>query len=140
MNTKKAIWVKRPDCYIKTSLHSISYTNETKSSVFFTIGEEGEIQLKAKGGDGVAISLVFLHTPSDHIVFSKEEIATEFFGFKSSTPLNSFQTIKMSKVGEKISFYSEDNLLLSIENPAFLGSASFGVQAIGAGSVEIEVF
>lgn len=140
MNTKKAIWVKRPQSYIKTSLHTYSYENEGESSVFFTVGEEGNISLKAAATEDAKVSFVFLHTPSDYISFSSEGIEYSFFGAKSHIMLKSFDGIEMRKLGEHIDFFSGEEVLFSMENPAFLGSASFGVRAVGAGHIEISVF
>ncbi|MBQ0070536.1 MAG: hypothetical protein KBS81_01550 [Spirochaetales bacterium] len=140
MNTKKAIWVKRPHSYIKTSLHTYSYNNDEESSVFFTVGEEGNISLQAQATEDATVAFVFLHTPSDYIAFSKNGLEYSFFGAKAHIMLKSFDRIEMRKLGERIAFFAGEEEILSMENPAFLGSASFGVRATGAGHVEISVF
>ena len=48
--------------------------------------------------------------------------------------------IRMEKKGDVISFYSSSLLLMKMENPAFLGSASFGFEIKGKGKVKLEVF
>ena len=105
MNTKKAIWVKRPKTYITIDLHSFSWDVDDSSSVIWTIGEVGVIDLRAVYDDSVSLDFVLLHTPNDYVRF------TNF-----------------------------DKLLLKIENPAFLGSASFGFEVKGKGKVKLSVF
>ena len=134
MNTKKALWVKRPKSFINIDLHSFSWTEEENSSVFWTVGEEGEISLRRINDESVDVDFVLLHTPSDFVRFTKKGILSSFFS------LTSFTSLRMKKESATISFFSEDALVYKIENPAFLGSASFGFEIKGKGKVKLEVF
>ena len=134
MNTKKALWVKRPKSFINIDLHSFSWTEEENSSVFWTVGEEGEISLRRSNDESVDVDFVLLHTPSDFVRFTKKGILSSFFS------LTSFTSLRMKKESATISFFSEDTLVYKIENPAFLGSASFGFEIKGKGKVKLEVF
>ena len=140
MNTKKALWVKRPKSFINIDLHSFSWTEEENSSVFWTVGEEGEISLRRSNDESVDVDFVLLHTPSDFVRFTKKVILSSFFSLSSFTPLSSFTSLRMKKESATISFFSEDALVYKIENPAFLGSASFGFEIKGKGKVKLEVF
>ena len=140
MNTKKALWVKRPKSFINIDLHSFSWTEEENSSVFWTVGEEGEISLRRSNDESVDVDFVLLHTPSDFGRFKKKGILSSFFSLTSFTPLSSFASLRMKKESDTISFFSEDDLVYKIENPAFLGSASFGFEIKGKGKVKLEVF
>ena len=140
MNTKKALWVKRPKSFINIDLHSFSWTEEENSSVFWTVGEEGEISLRRSNDESVDVDFVLLHTLSDFVRFTKKGILSSFFSLSSFTPLSSFTSLRMKKESATISFFSEDALVYKIENPAFLGSASFGFEIKGKGKVKLEVF
>ena len=140
MNTKKALWVKRPKSYITIDLHSFSWTEDGESSVFWTIGEEGEFELKAQYDDSVSLDYVLLHTPSDYVKFSKDGIYSSFFSLSSFIPSPSFSSIRFKKEETVISFYSGEELIYKIKNPAFLGSASFGFEIKGKGKVNLKVF
>lgn len=140
MNTKKALWVKRPKSFINIDLHSFSWTEEENSSVFWTVGEEGEISLRRSNDESVDVDFVLLLTPSDFVRFTKKGILSSFFSLTSFTPLSSFTSLRMKKESATISFFSEDALVYKIENPAFLGSASFGFEIKGKGKVKLEVF
>ena len=140
MNTKKALWVKRPKSFINIDLHSFSWTEEENSCVFWTVGEEGEISLRRSNDESVDVDFVLLHTPSDFVRFTKKGILSSFFSLTSFTPLSSFTSLRMKKESATISFFSEDTLVYKIENPAFLGSASFGFEIKGKGKVKLEVF
>ena len=140
MNTKKALWVKRPKSFINIDLHSFSWTEEENSSVFWTVGEEGEISLRRSNDESVDVDFVLLHTTSDFVRFTKKGILSSFFSLTSFTPLSSFTSLRMKKESATISFFSEDTLVYKIENPAFLGSASFGFEIKGKGKVKLEVF
>ena len=140
MNTKKALWVKRPKSFINIDLHSFSWTEEENSSVFWTVGEEGEISLRRSNDESVDVDFVLLHTTSDFVRFTKKGILSSFFSLTSFTPLSSFTSLRMKKESATISFFSDDALVYKIENPAFLGSASFGFEIKGKGKVKLEVF
>ena len=140
MNTKKALWVKRPKSFINIDLHSFSWTEEENSSVFWTVGEEGEISLRRSNDESVDVDFVLLHTASDFVRFTKKGILSSFFSLTSFTPISSFTSLRMKKDSATISFFSEDALVYKIENPAFLGSASFGFEIKGKGKVKLEVF
>ena len=140
MNTKKALWVKRPKSFINIDLHSFSWTEEENSSVFWTVGEEGEISLRRSNDESVDVDFVLLHTTSDFVRLTKKGILSSFFSLTSFTPLSSFTSLRMKKESATISFFSEDTLVYKIENPAFLGSASFGFEIKGKGKVKLEVF
>ena len=140
MNTKKAIWVKRPKTYITIDLHSFSWDVDDSSSVFWTIGEVGVIDLRAVYDDSVSLDFVLLHTPNDYVRFTKFGIYSSFFGFSSYIPSYSLNSLLLKKEGSSLSFYNDDKLLLKIENPAFLGSASFGFEVKGKGKVKLSVF
>ena len=140
MNTKKALWVKRPKSYITIDLHSFSWTEDGESSVFWTIGEEGEFELRAQYDDSVSLDFVLLHTPSDYVRFSEDGIYSSFFSLSSFIPSPSFSSIRFKKEKTVISFYSGEELIYKIENPAFLGSASFGFEIKGKGNIKIKVF
>ena len=140
MNTKKATWVRRPSSYFTTDLHSFSWKEESESSVFWTIGCEGEISLSYSADPDVSVRFVFLHTPSDYISFSPDHVTSSFFSLSSSFPFSISTTMKMVKDGDKISFYTGEELVLKIENPAFQGSASFGFTIKGEGKVRTTVF
>lgn len=140
MNTKKALWVKRPKNYINIDLHSFSWIENGKSSVFWTLGEEGDISLSIIHSSSVQAEFILLHTPSDYVKFSCDGIYSSFFGLDSFIPSSSFDSIVLKKTGTTLSFYSKDVLIYKIENPAFLGSASFGINTSGNGEVSIRVF
>ena len=140
MNTKKAFWLKRPKKYIETTLHSFSWNEEGSSSVYWTIGEEGTLSLSFEKDDEVQISFVLLHTPSDFIRFSQDGIHYSFFGLDSFIPFHMPSAIRMEKKGDVISFYSSSILLMKMENPAFLGSASFGFEMEGKGKVSLSIY
>ena len=140
MNTKKALWLKRPRNYITTDLHSFSWLEDDKASVFWTIGEEGDISLTLIAEEGVEYNFILLHTPSDLLSFSSKGINSSFFGLDSFIPATIGNNLKMEKRGKEISFIYEGNLIYKIVNPAFLGSASFGVETKGKGEVSIKVF
>lgn len=140
MNTKKAFWVKRPKSYITIDLHSFSWTEDGESSVFWTIGEEGEFELSALFDESITLDFVLLHTPSDYVRFSKDGIYSSFFSLSSFLPSPSFSSIRLKKDKSVISFYSGEALIYKIENPAFLGSASFGFEIKGKGKIKINVF
>lgn len=140
MNTKKAFWVKRPSGYITIDLHSFSWTEDGESSVFWTVGEEGVFALNASYDDSISFDFVLLHTPSDYVRFTKDGIYSSFFSLSSFIPAPSYNSIVFRKDKSSISFYSDDVLLYKIENPAFLGSASFGCEIKGKGKVRLTVF
>lgn len=140
MNTKKAFWVKRPKSFIKIDLHSFSWTeNEDNSSVYWTLGEEGFVRLEVES-EGADWDFVMLHTPSDYLRFSKNEIISSFFSLNSSLPFQQPRSLTMEKNGSSVSFLSDEELVIKIENPAFLGSASFGIVAKGKGKIKVSVF
>ena len=140
MNTKKALWVKRPKSYITIDLHSFSWKEEGDSSVYWTVGEEGEVSLTVTYDDTLSVDFVLLHTPSDYVRFTSKGIVSSFFGLNSFIPTHSFDSIVMKKTNETLAFYNNDELIYKIENPAFLGSASFGIETKGKGEVSIRVF
>ena len=45
MNTKKAVWIGRPE-KLRTTLHSFEFDADSSNSVFFTLGEEGVLSLR----------------------------------------------------------------------------------------------
>ena len=104
------------------------------------MGEEGEISLRRSNDESVDVDFVLLHTPSDFVRFTKKGILSSFFSLTSFTPLSSFTSLRMKKESATISFFSDDALVYKIENPAFLGSASFGFEIKGNGKVKLEVF
>ena len=108
--------------------------------MYWTIGEEGTLSLSFEKDDEVQLSFVLLHTPSDFIRFSQDGIHYSFFGLDSFIPCHIPSAIRMEKKGDVISFYSSSLLLMKMENPAFLGSASFGFEIKGKGKVNLKVF
>ncbi|MGN1164569.1 MAG: hypothetical protein ACI4S4_07195 [Candidatus Ornithospirochaeta sp.] len=140
MNTKKATWVHRPSSPFTTDLHSFSWAEDNESSVFWTIGEEGEISLSYEKDEDVSVFFVFLHTPSDYISFHPSIVVSSFFSLSSSFPASIESNMKMVKEGDTISFFSGESLIEKIQNPAFEGSASFGFYIKGKGKVRTTVF
>lgn len=139
MNTKKAIWLRYPE-NISISLHSYKYSSKREGFVLFTIGEEDKIELTIKAEESAEASFVLLHTPSDIIEFKKDGIYSSFFGLESFISCPRPEKITLIKNKESLSFFSEEKLLLTIKNPAFALSASFGARTRGEGKVYIEVF
>lgn len=137
VNTKKASWINRP--YIEAiTLHSFTYRSNGTHSVFFVLGENGEITLSAK--TSVRSAFVLLHTPEEYIRIEKECIFLSFGGVMQKIPAECGESAKMVKEGKRISFFSEGKLLLAIEKDAFLSSAAFGFSSDGEGEVCLEVF
>ncbi len=137
MNTKKAVWIGRPE-KLKTTLHSFEFEADGSNSVFFTIGEEGMMELRK---DGTAESaFMLLHSPSDFILFRKDRIRMTFSGLAADIPHSIGNIITMQKEGKRLVFRNGDETILELEKDAFFSSASFGVAAEGPGSVHIEVF
>ncbi len=137
MNTKKALWISRPES-LKTTLHSFSFNSEKAHSVFFTIGEDGEITLKKDATAKTAF--VLMHTPDEYIVFGDKRIVITFGGTRTSLPFTPVSSVKLTKTGKTLVFTADDREILSIEKDAFLTSASFGLAAKGKGEVILEVF
>lgn len=139
MNTKKAIWVRFPG-NISITLHSFTYTSEKEGFVLFTIGEEDKIELTLKAEESASAAFVLFHTPSDWIEFNKDGISFSLFGGKGFFPCKIGEKITFIKEKENLSFFSEERLIFSTSDPAFLGSASFGARTRGKGKTYIEVF
>lgn len=139
MNTKKAIWLRYPE-NLSITLHSYTYSSKREGFVLFPIGEEDKIELKIKAEDSAEASFVLLHTPSDIIEFKKDGIYSSFFGLDSFYACPMPEKLTLIKKKESLSFYSEEKLILSISNPAFELSASFGARTRAEGKVYIEVF
>ena len=137
MNTKKAVWIGRPE-KLKTTLHSFEFEADGSNSVFFTIGEEGTIELSRSGTAGSAFML--LHSPSDFVIFRDCGIRISFSGIEAEIPRSIGNRMAMQKEGRKLMFMDGDETILELAKDAFSSSASFGIAAEGPGSVHIEVF
>ena len=137
MNTKKAVWIGRPE-KLRTTLHSFEFDAGSSNSVFFTLGEEGTIDLTKKGNAESAFML--LHTPSDFVLFRSESIKLSFSGIEAVIPCSIGNHLAMYKNGTKLAFRDGDRTILELNKEAFSSSASFGIAAEGPGSVYIEVF
>lgn len=137
MNTKKAVWLLKPE-KIKATLHSLSFRSETAHSVFFILGESGMMSLCCR--TELPYAFVLMHTPSDTIIFGKERTVISFDGVRTELPSAMEGEIKLEKNGKMLSFSSGGRNILSIEKDAFLSSASFGLAVKGEGSVSLEVF
>ena len=137
MNTKKAVWIGRPE-KLRTTLHSFSFEPDGSSSVFFTAGEDGSIDLKKSGSAESAFML--LHTPSDYVLFRKSSISLVFSGIKAEIPAISGDHVILEKKGRKLTFTDGEKTILELEKDAFSGSASFGIVTEGPGTMSIEVF
>lgn len=137
MNTKKAVWLLKPE-KIKATLHSLSFRSETAHSVFFILGESGTMSLCCR--TELPYAFVLMHTPSDTIIFGKERTVITFGGVRTELPSAMDGGIKLEKNGKKLSFSSGGRIILSIEKDSFLSSASFGLAVKGEGSVSLEVF
>lgn len=139
MNTKKADWAGKP-AFRNITLHSYEWMNMGKSIAFFTIGENENCILKYKCDETVKPSFMLFHTPSDVIVFSREEISIRLFGAELSLAMTAGNEIELRKSGARLSFYSEGKELLSTENPVFIPSATLAFSAEGEGNIYLEVF
>lgn len=137
MNTKKAVWISKPE-KMKTTLHSFSFRSESAHSVFFLLGNEGEITLTKQAATHTAF--ILLHTPEEYIVFGDNRIVIEFGNVRTSMPGNEITTLKLVKKGKTLIFTSGEKEILTIEKDAFQSSASFGFAAKGEGEVFLEVF
>lgn len=137
MNTKKAVWISRPD-RIKATLHSLSFHSTGTHSVFFILGEEGEISLSYSSS--AASAIVLLHTPEEYIVFGKERIVTSFGGVRTAIPYKGTTDLRLIKNKSHLSFVENENEVLSIDKAAFSSSISFGIAVKGEGDVSLEVF
>lgn len=137
MNTKKAHWISTPE-KIKTTLHSFRYESESEHSVFFILPENGEVDILLKGSARTAFTL--LHTPEEFILFRKDMTIISFGDIREHVPMEIGERMKLIKEGAKLSFYSGEKLVLSIEKEAFRTSVSFGASSKGEGEVYIEVF
>lgn len=141
MNMNKAQWLKRPHYFKEHMLHTVSYTNTMKTSVFFTIGECDTLKLSYSKDEGVSVAFIFFHTPSDTIVFKGNTIESSFFSLRSiHTMYNCIDELEINKNKEEIVFSSSDVEILKISNPAFLSSASFGFIVEGDGEVRLTVW
>lgn len=138
MNTKDAIWINKCKHYEK-SLHTIKYSTLDKSSVFFTLGEEGRMEIKIEE-DTSNSSFVLLHTPSDYLYFTSDGIKGEMFSLKIDIQKGVGNNLKVEKNMEELSFFSNNEKLLTITHPSFFGSASIGVESKGKGDTVITVF
>ena len=137
MNTKKAVWISKPE-KIKATLHTLSFRSEEAHSVFFVIGEEDEISLSYSSDTSTA--LILLHTPEEYIVFGKERIVLSFKGVRTEIPSEPITALKLTKKGALLIFSTGKKEVLRIEKEAFSSSASFGLAAKGKGEVTLEVF
>ena len=141
MNTRKAQWLKKPSVFDDYMLHTVKYSSSGKEEVFFTIGEEGEMKLSAEADETVSLSFVFFHTPQDTIVFTGNSIKMSWRGLKAVHNMpNSITELTISKKGGNITFSSGEREILTIENPAFLSSSSFGIVTEGNGRVTLSVW
>ena len=139
MNTSKATWIRHPRPIV-TTLHSFSYEGKESLCVMFTLGEEGEFKLSAKADGEKSFDFLFLHTPNDYLIFDKKGIHGKLFTVDIDIPMEIESNIILKKEKEKLVFYDSNKQLIAISNPAFLGSASFGLEAKGNGKIYIEVF
>lgn len=139
MNTGKATWIEHPK-HVITTLHSYKYEGKDDLCVMFTLGEEGSITLLSKCEGSRESEFIFLHTPNDYIILDKNGIRGKLFTVDISIPMEIGNTIVFEKKNEEISFNSDGRTLFTISNPAFLGSASFGIRSKGTGKEYIEVF
>ena len=137
MNTKKAVWIGRPE-KMRMTLHSIAFRSEDAHSVLFVLGEDGEMSISYSSEAKAALTL--LHTPQEYIVFGEERIVISFKGVRTEIPHAPIRSLKLVKEGQRLSFYSGDEAILSIEKEAFSSSISFGLSSKGEGEVELEVF
>ncbi len=139
MNTKKTDWYRKPR-FDEITLHSYKWMNNGKSIAFFTLGETENCRLHYECSDGINASFSLFHTPSDTIEFSRSGIRAKLFGADMKINTTIGNRIELRKEGEKLSFYTDDGLILSTENPVFTLSASIAFTAEGSGSVYLEVF
>ena len=137
MNTKKAVWISKPN-KVKATLHTLSYESSGVHSVFFILGEEGEITLSYKSTAPAAI--VLLHTPEEFITFGKKYINISFSGIVTRIPADHTESIKLEKKGSTLTFTSGGKEILEISKDAFSSSVSFGLATKGEGEVTLEVF
>ena len=137
MNTKGAAWVGKAEIE-RISLHTLEFRSQSRHSVFFTLGEEGTIDLTKKGNAESAF--ILLHTPSDFVLFRSESIKLSFSGIEAVIPCSIGNHLAMDKNGTKLTFRDGDRTILELNKEAFSSSASFGIAAEGPGSVYIEVF
>lgn len=137
MNTKKAVWLNKPE-KIKATLHSLSFRSESAHSVFFILGEEGEMTLRSKAS--IATAFVLFHTKEDYIVFSSQSIILSFSGIRTEIPHSPVNNVTLIKKGSLLTFKNGEDTLLTITKKAFSTSTSFGLSAKGEGEVELEVF
>ena len=96
MNTKKAVWIGRPE-KLRTTLHSFEFDADSSNSVFFTLGEEGTIDLTKKGNAESAF--ILLHTPSDFVLFRSESIKLSFSGIEAVQSAQDIQKSRLSRAG-----------------------------------------
>ncbi len=134
MNTKKAVWINKPEIR-KITLHTIEYESRTSHSVFFVLGENESITLDIAGNAAFAL----LHTPEDYVILKEDETIVSFKGVRSSFASGPGRHLEVRKEGDLISFAS-GGFSLSVRNPAFRDSASAGVTSEGEGIVSLDVF
>ena len=139
MNTSKAIWIKHPK-HVITTLHSYTYEGKDNLCVMFTLPEKGEMTLSTANEKDAKSRLLLLHTPNDYLLFSETGIKGKMFSLDIDIPLSIERKIVFKKDNEKLEFYSANKCILTLSNPAFLGSASFGVISEGTGKTYIEIF
>lgn len=139
MNTGKAIWLRHPK-HVLTTLHSYTYEGKDDLCVMFTLGESGEMSLFTKCEKDAKAKMVFLHTPNDYLIFSNGIIEGKLFEVEYRIHSSFDSRISLKKEGMKLSFISDGKVVLEISNPAFMGSASFGVISEGIGKTYIEIF
>ena len=137
MNTKGATWVGKAEIR-RISLHTIEFTSRTAHSVFFTLGEEGNLELKAEGDADHAF--MFLHAPDSYIVFRKDRTITSFNGLRLEMETGPGSYLKAEKSGKDIIFTSDNGYMLRTSLDAFSGSASIGLTTEGEGNMRLEVF
>lgn len=137
MNTSKAVWVKRPKGTI-TTLHSYRFTPDQGSEVYFILGDDGKIELKAEG-EGWDFAL--FHTPNDWILFEKESVKINFNRVKETIKATRKDSLRVEKSGTMLSFFYEDEEpFLTLSFDAIRNSAAIGIKAKGDKELYVEVF
>ncbi len=140
MNTSKTTWIKYPED-LNVSLHTLSFTSQNRETAFFTLGEEGKIELSLKKDDGVQNFFVLFHTPYDYLYFTKNKVQGSMFTVSYEFPSElDFDNIVLIKNRDILEFYSDNKLVIKLSNPAFTASTSLGFSLKGKGSVTYTVF
>ena len=141
MNTKKAVWIGRPE-KMRMTLHSIAFRSEDAHSVLFVLGEAGEMSISYASEAKAALTL--LHTPNEYIVFGEERIVISFKGVRTEIPHAPIRSLKLVKEGKLrpeliiavpvgfVNVVPSKELILSLDVPSIVARGRKGGSNIAA--------